>query len=188
MRGARRDMRKLYRFELHARSQPSQELSKGIVVGACGGLAGTIVMDLFGFAVLLVNGGPDTISFSLIGDAAATFLSRLGILISGGTPLGLLLHYLIGLLLGITLGAGICLFGIQNIGWKKGVALGILYVEAMSIPMLTMAAIVLQMTLSQTAIYFTTSFIMHLVFGGVLGVAASYGLGPRRVAHAHAGR
>jgi hypothetical protein len=180
-------MRKLYGSALHLRSQPSLSLSKGIVVGAVGGLAGTIVMDLFGFGVLLVNGGPDTISFSLIGDAAGTFFSRLGISIPGGTPLGLLLHYLIGLLLGITLGAGICLVGLQNIGWKKGVALGVLYVEAMSIPMLTVAAIVLQMTLSQTAVYFATSFIMHLVFGSVLGVAVSYGLGSRRVAGAPTG-
>ncbi len=175
-------MRKSYGSDLHA----SQALSKGIAVGALGGLVGTIVMDLFGLGVLLVNGGPDTISFSLIGDAAATFFSRLGIPISGGTPLGLFLHYLIGLLLGIALGAGICVVGIRGIGWKKGVALGILFVEAMSIPMLTAAAIVLQMSVSQTAVYFVTSFTMHLVFGGVLGLILSYGLGSRRAADATA--
>ncbi len=177
-------MRKLYESALRIKSQPSQSLSNGIWAGAIGGLAGTSVMDLFGFGVLLVNGGPDTISFSLIGDAAATFFSRLGISIPGGTPLGLSLHYLIGLLLGLTFGAGSCLVGIENIGRKKGVALGILYVEAMSIPMLTAAAIVLPMTLSQTAVYFATSFIMHLVFGSVLGLAVSYGLGLHRVAGA----
>ncbi len=155
-----------------------------MVVGTIGGLAGTIVMDLFGLGVLLVNGGPDTISFSLIGDAAATFFARFGIPLSGGTPLGVFLHYLIGLLLGIAFGAGICVVGVENPGWKKGVALGITFVEAMSIPMLTAAAIVMQMTLSQTALYFTTSFIMHLVFGSVLGFIASYGLGRRPAAHA----
>ncbi len=172
-------MRKSDGAALRLRSKPSLALSKGILVGACAGLAGTIVMDLFGLAVLLVNGGPDTISFSLIGDAAATFCSRFGLLIAGGTPLGLFLHYLIGLLLGLALGAGICLAGIQMTGWKKGVAVGILFVEAMSIPMLTAAAIVLQMSLSQTAVYFTTSFIMHLVFGSVVGLTVNYGLGNR---------
>jgi hypothetical protein len=167
--------------------QPSLSLSKGIVVGAVAGLVGTIVMDLFGFSVLLVNGGPDTISISLIGDAAALFFSRLGIPLIGGTPLGLLLHYLIGLLLGITFGTGICLFGIDIVGRKKGAVFGILYVEAMSIPMLTLAGIALQMSPSRMALYFATSFIMHLVFGSVLGLVASYGWRPRRVASAHAG-
>ncbi len=180
-------MRKLYGSALHVTSQPGQSLSKGIVVGAVGGLAGTIVMDLFGLGVLLVNGGPDTISFSLIGDAAATFFARFGLSIPGGTPLGLLLHYLIGLLLGVTFGAGICLFSIDRIGWKKGIALGILYVEAMSIPMLTAAAIVLQMTLAHVAVYFTTSFTMHLMFGSVVGLVVSYGLESRRAAGAPTG-
>lgn len=174
-------------FELSSRDHSSRSLSKGIVTGAAGGLAGTIVMDLFGLAILLVNGGPDTISFSLIGDAAAAFISRLGVMISGGTPLGLFLHYLIGLLLGIAFGAGIYLFGLHRIGWKKGAGIGIVFVEAMSIPMLTMAAIVLQMDLSRAAVYFTTSFVMHLVFGGVLGIAAITGVSPRHVAEAHSG-
>ncbi len=175
-------MRTLNGPDLEWIHQPNPSVSKGIAVGAAGGLAGTIVMDLFGLVVLLFNGGPDTISFSLIGDAAATFFARFGLSIPGGTPLGLLLHYLIGLLLGVTFGAGICLSNMDNIGWKKGMALGILYVEAMSIPMLTAAAIVLQMTLAHSAVYFTTSFIMHLVFGSVVGLVVSYTLEARRAA------
>ena len=180
-------MRKSLRSDLRVGGQPGQSLSRSVVAGAGGGLAGTIVMDLFGAGALLIAGGPDTISFSLIGDAAAAFFSRIGVEISGGAPLGVLLHYLIGLLLGITFGAGISIFGIRKIDRKKGVALGILYVEAMSIPMLTLAAIVLQMTPSQTALYFATSFVMHLVFGSVLGLGMSYGLRSRRVAGAIAG-
>jgi hypothetical protein len=133
-------------------------------------------MDLFGLVALLVNGGPDTISFSLIGDAAATFAARVGIAIPGGTAPGVLLHYLIGLVLGVMFGAGVCLVGIRMMSRKKGMALGIVFVEAMSIPMLTMAAIVLQMDASRAVMYFGTSFVMHLVFGSVLGLVASYGL------------
>ncbi len=180
-------MQELYGSQPYTRNEPGASLPKALAVGAAGGLVGTIVMDLFGLAVLLVNGGPDTISFSLIGDAAASFFSRFNILVPGGTPLGLLLHYVIGLLLGVAFGAGPSLFAIHHLRWKKGMALGILFVEAMSIPMLTTAAIVLQMTGSQTALYFSTSFIMHLVFGSVLGLTVSYGLRPRPTAHAHAG-
>lgn len=174
-------MRKSHRSELHVTGYPGRLLPEGTLAGAAGGLAGTIVMDLFGGAVLLIAGGPDTISFSLIGDAAATFFSKIGIEIPGGTPLGLLMHYLIGLLLGITFGMGISMLGVSRMGQKKGVALAILYVEAMSIPMLTAAALVLQMTFSHTALYFATSFTMHLVFGSVLGLCMSYALSPRRL-------
>lgn len=153
----------------------SLTLSRGILTGGAAGLAGTIVMDLFGGAVLLVAGGPDTISFALIGDAAASFFSRIGIDIPGGTPLGLMLHYLIGLLLGITFGGGLSIVGIGTIDRKRLVALGILYVEAMSVPMLAVAALVLQMPPSYAALYFATSFTLHLVFGSALGVAMSLG-------------
>lgn len=179
-------MRVFYRFNPQITGEPSRSLAKGVVVGTLGGLAGTIVMDLFGLVVLLIAGGPDTISFSLIGDAAATFSSKIGIEIPGGTLLGVFLHYLIGAVLGMSFGAGISVFGLGQNDRKKGMALGILYVEAMSIPMLTTAAIVLQMDLSRTALYFATSIIMHLVFGSVLGLVASYGLGARRVANSHA--
>jgi hypothetical protein len=133
-------------------------------------------MDLFGLVVLLVNGGPDTISFSLIGDAAATFAARAGIAIPGGTPLGVLLHYLIGVVLGAAFGAGVSLLGIRMTSRKQAMALGIVFVEGMSIPMLTAASIVLEMDASRATLYFGTSFVMHLVFGGVLGLTASYGL------------
>lgn len=169
-------MQILNRTRPRGRIQPTTSLSAGIVAGAIGGLAGTIVMDLFGLVVLLVNGGPDTISFSLIGDAAATFASRAGIAIPGGTPLGVLLHYLIGVVLGVAFGAGVCLVGIRMTSRKKDMALGIVFVEAMSIPMLTMAAIVLEMEASRAALYFGTSFVMHLVFGSVLGLTTSYAL------------
>lgn len=180
-------MREILRLDNRDTGVLRQSLSKGIIAGTIGGLAGTIVMDLFGLAVLLIAGGPDTISFSLIGDAAATFFSRIGIEIPGGNPLGVLLHYLIGALLGLTFGAGIHLFGIRSLDRKKGLALGIIYVEAMSIPMLTMAALVLQMTPSQTASYFATSFVMHLVFGSVLGLGMSYELRSTRVRRGTAG-
>ncbi len=174
--------------DLHIKRQPGRQLMRGILVGAGAGLVGTIVMDLFGLVVLLVAGGPDTISFSLIGDAAATFFSSMGIEVPGGTPLGVLLHYVIGVALGLAFGAGICIVGVRDLGLKKGVVLGVLFVEAMSIPMLTAAAIVLQMTLSHAALYFATSFTMHLVFGSVVGLVVSYGLRSPHAAKIVAGR
>ena len=150
-----------------------------IVVGLIGGLVGTIVMDLFGLGMFLVMGGPATISFSIIGDAAAGFFSMMGLAMTGGAPLGAVLHYMIGLALGVVFGAAVSRVNALRVdSTKKGVGLGILYVEAMSLPMLATAAIILQMTASETTQWFGLSFVMHLVYGGVLGIVVNRGVHP----------
>jgi hypothetical protein len=173
-----REMQEMLRYDLRAEPHPSSAiLANRIAVGLIGGLAGTIVMDLFGVGVFLVMGGPATISFAIIGDAAAAFFSVTGIDMAGGAPLGAVLHYLIGLALGIIFGAAMSRIGaLHASSVKKGVGLGILFVEVMSLPMLATAATLLGMTASETAQYFGTSFVMHLVFGSVLGLVVSCGL------------
>jgi len=54
--------------------------------------------------------------------------------------------------------------------------MGILYVEIMSLPMLAAAALILQMTAAETAQWFGISFVMHLVYGLVLGLVVRQGL------------
>ncbi len=153
--------------------------TRGIVVGLAGGLAGTIAMHLFGVGIFLAMGQPTSISFSIIGDAAASFFARLGVELAGGAPLGMVVFYLLGLALGVTFVAlvlRIDAFRMDSI--KKGVGLGILFVEAMSLPMLVTATLLLQMPASAAALWFGVSAVMHLVYGGVLGAVVSYGLRP----------
>ena len=59
---------------------------------------------------------------------------------------------------------------------KKAVGMGILYVEIMSLPMLAAAALILRMTAAETAQWFGVSFVMHLVYGLVLGLVVRQGL------------
>ena len=94
-------------------------------------------MHLLGVGIFLVMGQPTSISFSIIGDAAASFFSRLGVKLAGGAPLGMVVFYLLGLALGVTFVAlvlRIDAFRLNSI--KKGVGLGILYVEVLSLPLL----------------------------------------------------
>lgn len=162
----------------HSRLERSvSSATKSIVVGFIGGLVGTIVMDLFGVGLFLIMGGPASLSVSIIGDAAAGFLSILGIKVAGGALLGALLHYLIGLGLGGFFGAAafrMNAFRVDSI--KKGIGLGVVYVELASLPMLATASVVLRMTASETTRWFGISFVMHLVYGLVLGGVVSYGL------------
>ena len=84
---------------------------------------------------------------------------------------------MIGLALGVIFVAAVSRIDARRVdSVKKGVGLGILCVEVMSQPMLAAAAIILKMTASETAQWVGVSFIMHLVYGGVLGAVVSYGL------------
>jgi len=91
--------------------------------------------------------------------------------------LGALLHYLIGLALGVLFGAAVSrIAALRMDSPKKAVGMGILYVEIMSLPMLAAAALILQMTAAETAQWFGVSFVMHLVYGLVLGLVVRQGL------------
>ncbi len=165
---------------LHMRNYSRNlQLARGLIVGLAGGLLGTIVMDLFGLIALLLFGGPSTISFALIGDAAAAFVRRYGVQLAGGDPLGIALHYLIGLGLGAIVGLATARTpGLALKSKMHWAGLAILYVEAMSVPMLAAAAFALNMSTVQIVQYFSTSFTMHLIFGCVLGLVLSRRLFP----------
>lgn len=151
--------------------------TRGVIAGLIGGLLGTVVMDLFGAGLFLALGGPASLSFAIIGDAAAGFFAMLGITLAGGAPLGALLHYLIGLGLGGVLGAAVSQLALlRGLSTWKGVGLGVLYVEVMSQPLLVAAALILRMTTAEVAQWFGISFVMHLIYGLVLGLIVYYGL------------
>jgi hypothetical protein len=100
--------------------------------------------------------------------------------VAGGTPLGALLHYLIGLVFGGLFGAAVSRIAVLRLrSPKKALGLGVVYVELMSLPLLVAAAWVLRMNTAETAQWFGVSFVMHLVYGLVLGMVAYYG--PRAV-------
>jgi hypothetical protein len=161
----------------------SGAFTRDIIVGLAGGLAGTIAMHVFGVGIFLVMGQPTSISFSIIGDAAARFFARLGVELAGGAPLGMAVFYLLGLALGVTFVALVSrIDALQLDSIKKGAGLGILYVEVLSLPLLAMATFVLEMTAAATALWFGVSVAMHLAYGAVMGAVVSCGLRSAAVA------
>lgn len=152
-------------------------LTRGMILGLIGGLAGTIAMDLVLTGVFSVMGMPADLTFSFIGDTAAGFFTMIGIDIAGGVPLGAAVHYLIGLVLGVIFGVAVSQVDALRVDTlKKGVVLGILYIEIISLPILATAPLIKKMTSSDTLQWFGLSFAMHLICGVVLGVIVSYGL------------
>jgi len=155
-------------------------LSRGIRLGLIGGLVGTIVMDLVMVGMFSIMGLPAGTFFSFIGTAAGTFLSLIGITIGGGIPLGAVLHYLIGLLLGLIFGAVVSQVDVLRLDTpRKGMLLGVIYTEIGSIVLLLPAAMILRMAVPEMLELFGLSFIFHLVWGIVLGGFVSYGIRSR---------
>ena len=150
---------------------------RGLIAGMVGGLAGTMLMYLFGAAIFALLGWPADTSISIIGNAAA-FFSLFGIALVGGPSFGIWLYCLVGLLLGTMMGiAVVSLEPLRHGDLQKRVGLSILFVEVMSLPLLTAGTMALKMDAVSAALWFSISFVMHLVYGLVLGVITSYGVG-----------
>jgi len=150
---------------------------KGLVLGLIAGLVATIVVDLIMMGVLLFRGKPADAGFAVIGDTAAGSFSLFGVDVAGGVPPGLVWHYLIGLAFGVIFVTAVTRFdALRLTSMKKGVGLGILYTEVMSIPMLVQVPIFLKQTASDMAELLVFFFIMHAIWGFLLGVVVSYGL------------
>jgi hypothetical protein len=150
---------------------------KGLVLGLIAGLAATIVVDLIMMGVLLFSGTPANAGFAVIGDTAAGFFSLFGVDVAGGVRSGLVWHYLIGFAFGVIFVAAVTRFdALRLTSMKKGIGLGILYTEVMSIPMLVQVPIFLKQTASDTAGLLGFFIVMHAIWGLLLGVIVSYGL------------
>jgi hypothetical protein len=150
-------------------------LAKAMAAGAVGGLLGTLAMDVVREAMFAVLGLAQGLSFTIIGDAAAALFSRLGITLTGGAPLGTALYYLIGPLLGASFGVAVhTVHAFHLTSLRRAIWLSILYVEAMSLPMLMAAAITLELSTSATAQWFGISFVLHLVYGLIIGLAVGF--------------
>jgi hypothetical protein len=148
-----------------------------MVLGFMGGLAGTLVMDLALTGLFWATGMPTDLTFSFIGETAATFFSKVGIPLSGGIPLGMIVHYLIGPALGVIFGAAVYRFEVLRMSsLPKGALLGILYIEIISQPILMSAPLLRGMTVSETLQWFGLSFFMHLICGAVLGLVVTRGM------------
>ena len=172
-------MRKVLQHDSRTEGQMSNvALTRGMGWGLMGGLVGTMVMDLVLMGALSAVGLPALTCFSIVGNTVARFFSILGIEMAGGVPLGAAVHYLIGPLVGAIFGAAVAQVDALRVdSLKKSVVLAVLYVEILGQPILATTPILLKMTAPETLQWFGVSFVMHLIWGVVLGVVVCYGLG-----------
>ena len=156
---------------------PSTRLLKGLGWGTIGGIAGTLAMDLTLMAVLAAFGSPALTCFSIVGDTAAHFFSMQNVGMTGTILLGVATHYTVGPLIGAIFGLLVTRVKALRVNsLKKGILLGILYVEILSQPLLATTPILLKMTAAATLQWYGGSFIMHMIAGAVLGAVVGRGL------------
>jgi C_GCAxxG_C_C family probable redox protein len=155
----------------------SRARTKGLIFGLVASLIATIVIDLLLMGYMLFQGLPADSGFAVIGDTAAGFFARFGINVTGGVLPGVVWHYVIGLAIGALFGAGVTWIDALRLNSvKKGVGLGILYTEIISVPILVMPPIILSWTASEAAQSFGFFLVMHAIWGTLLGIIVSYGL------------
>ncbi|MFC2040778.1 hypothetical protein ACFLTY_00440 [Chloroflexota bacterium] len=149
-------------------------ITKVIKFGLIAGLASTIVMDLAMVGIFAIMGTPVGSFLALIG---TTMLTLLGTTMVDPLPLGVALHYLIGLLTGILFGAVTSrVNALRTNTYKRGVTLGILVAQVEGIVLFLLMALILGMSLSEMGMIFGLGFVLHLIWGTVLGGVVSYGL------------
>ncbi len=150
-------------------------LKKAMVWGLIGGLVGTIIMDLVIVGFFYIVGMPIGLIYSFIGVVTGNFFSRIGINISGGVLLGALVHFFLGLGLGGLFGMIVSKVSALRVDTlKKGVLLGILYIEIASQPILVTAPLLVKMTAPEVLQWYGLSTAMHLIYGMILGGVMSY--------------
>jgi hypothetical protein len=157
--------------------KPPVSLSRGLGWGLLGGLAGTLAMDLVLVGGLSALGLPTDTCFLSIGNTVAHFFSLLGIKLSGAVMLGVATFHLLGPVLSAIYGLAVSQIGaLQGMNLKKDVVHAVLYAEGLSQLILTTMPILLKMPGSETVLWFAGSFVLHLIWGIVLGFVMHYGL------------
>jgi len=150
-------------------------ITKGVMWGLIGGLVGTIIMDLVIAGFFWLMGMPVDLIYSFIGEVAQSFFLRIGIDAPSAVPLGAFVHFFLGLALGGLFGFAVSKIRALRVeSLKKGVLLGILYIEVASQPILVTAPLLRKMTPSDILQWYGLSTVMHLIYGIVLGAVLSY--------------
>jgi hypothetical protein len=152
-------------------------LARGMGWGLIAGFVGTMAMDIILMGALSVTGRPAFTCFSIIGDTIARLFLKFGTEITGGISSGVAAHYMVGPIVGAIFGAAVARINALRVDTlKKGVILAVLYVEILSQPILAATPVLLKMTALTTLLWFGASFVMHLIWGIVVGAVVSYGL------------
>ncbi len=149
---------------------------RGMGWGLVAGLAGTVAMDVTLLAGLPALGIPADTCYQTIGSTVRQFFSLLGISLSGDVILGVATYHIIGPLLGALYRLVVSrVSALQRATLKKNLIYAVLYAEVLSQIILTITPVLLSMSAQETILWYAGSFVVHMIWGIVMGVVTYYG-------------
>ncbi len=169
-------MDKLQGNRLASGRPTSLSLLRGIGWGLIAGLAGTVAMDLVLLAGLPALGVSAGTCYQTIGVTVRQFFALLGISISGDVILGVTTYHIIGPLLGALYSLVVSqVRSLQRVTLKKYLIYAVLYAEVLSQVILTFTPVLLSMSAQETMMWYAGSFVVHMIWGIVMGFVTYYG-------------
>jgi hypothetical protein len=150
-----------------------QDIFRGLRYGLLAGFVSTIVMDIVCLVIFLVMGESLPAFFALIG---RSFLTLINVDVAYPLWQGLVLHYSIGIITGLVLGAATRLINKLNFGtYRKSILLSVIITQIEGAALFYLMSLILNIPQSDMLIMYGLGFILHLMWGTLLGLIISYG-------------
>lgn len=167
----------------------NRSLSRGVIAGLLGGLAGDVAMQLVAAGLFALLGWPLDTSFRIIGDSALAFVSASAVPPAGHMLVGVLANVLVGIGLGALLGALVVVWKrLALTSLARSLLISFVHVEVMSVPLLAAGCLSLGLSVTSAATWCGLSCLLHLVYGVVLGAVLWRWLGTRADERSHGTR
>jgi len=149
-------------------------MKKSLLYGVIGGLVSTAVMDLLSLTVFIITGGSFPSFFAQIG---RTILTLLGIQVDFPLWQGLVMHYSIGILLGIFLSLASQIVPLlQFNSLKKSMLICVIFIEAIGLVLFYLMSVILNILQSEMMLIYISGLFLHGIGGICLGLILFYSL------------
>jgi hypothetical protein len=148
-------------------------MSKRLIYGLIGGVVSTIVMDLLSMIVFTITGKSFPSFFAMIGSTPLTLLG-----IHEDFPLwqGLVLHYSIGILLGIAISLGSEMIkGLHLDTRGKAILISVIPIEVIGFVLFYLMSVILAIPQADMMVMYLSGIVLHGIGGICLGLLLYYG-------------
>jgi hypothetical protein len=149
------------------------DIARGLRYGLIAGFLSTVVNDLISLLMFTVMGESFPDFFALIGRAFLTLVH-----VNAEFPFwqGLALHYSIGILTGLAVGAATSLLRSINFNsYRKNILWGIILTQIEGFILFYLMSLILDIPQSEMLIIYGLGFILHTIWGTTFGVIITFG-------------
>jgi hypothetical protein len=149
-----------------------EHIARGIVYGIIAGTISTIVIDIVALITLSAMGLSLASFFALIGRCLLTLI---GVTAVDPVWQGIVLHYSIAILTGLTVGLLTQRFNkLQFSSYRKGILLSVILAQVEGNSLFYLMSIIIRIPQPELVFMYGMCFFLHLIWGVCLGSIISY--------------